>query len=347
MMVQQEKDVLTIDQSEIATIQNDGYVAGVDIGGTNLRLALADMGGNIVARWCTSTVGIQDVHKIIGLIGTGLEDLKKQVPTSSSLLRAIAVGVPGITDVDAGIVIATSYLMGWRNVPFRTLLEEAFHVPAVVDNDVNIAAIGESWTGAAAGMRDFVFIAIGTGIGAGLILNGRPFHGMRWNAGEIGYMLVPGVSEEPIERGKPGALEMAIGGEGIKERWKLLWSEQRTSLPKNLTATEIFDHAVTGEPLAQAILDRSARLLAAAIHNISLILNCPLFVLGGSVGIHQSLCDATRNVLVQQNARVLPELKCSTLGTEAQLTGAVRLALDVAQGKPDAVAPNGHPKQRV
>src|SRR5882762_6433021 len=100
-------------------------------------------------------------------------------------LKSIAVGAPGITDVNEGIVIATSYLMGWRDVPLRALLENAFHVPAAIDNDVNLAAIGESWAGAAKGTRDFVFLAIGTGIGAGIMLNGHPFHGENWAAGEI------------------------------------------------------------------------------------------------------------------------------------------------------------------
>jgi glucokinase len=329
-MVQQQTEILKNIRTQNGAIQNDGYVVGVDIGGTNLRLALADMTGKIVAKWSSMTVGIQDVHRVIDLINTGVDHLLQQVSAPREHLRAIASGVPGITDVDAGIVIATSYLMGWRNVPFRSLLEEAFGVPASVDNDVNIAAVGESWIGAGVGVRDFVFIAIGTGVGAGIILNGIPFHGMKWNAGEIGYMLIPGAPDAPIERGKPGALEHAIGGEGIKEQWRHLWKEKKPSLPEELTATEVFDYALKGNPLAEKVFDRTAKLLANTIHNIALILNCPLFVLGGSIGMHRALCDATRRVLEQKNSRALPELKVSSLGTDAQLIGAVRLALNTA-----------------
>lgn len=118
------------------------------------------------------------------------------------MLKSIAAGAPGITDVNEGIVIATSYLMGWRDVPLRALLEDALHIPAAVDNDVNLAAIGESWCGAAKDEQNFVFLAIGTGIGAGIVLNGSPYRGTNWAAGEIGYMLVPGIPDIPGRAGQ-------------------------------------------------------------------------------------------------------------------------------------------------
>ena len=311
-------------------VSDKGYVVGVDIGGTNLRLALADMTGTIVAKWSSSTVDVRGEHLVVDLIRGGVEHLLQQAGVPRSALRSIAAGVPGVTDVDAGVVIATSYLMGWRDVPLRTLLEETVGVPAAIDNDVNVAAIGESWVGAAQGVRDFIFLAIGTGVGAGIVLNGHPFRGMGWTAGEIGYMLVPGASEEPVERGKPGALEGIIGGEGIKAQWQHLWHRGDTVLSKDLTATQIFDHALNGDPLAQTILQHSARTLGYAIYNISLILNCSLFVLGGGVGMHPALRDATQRILEERGTRTCPKLTHSTLGENAQLMGAIRLALDMA-----------------
>jgi glucokinase len=257
----------------------------------------------------------------------------RQTSIPHTSLRAIAAGAPGVTDVDQGIVIATSYLMGWRDVPLRTLLETALGIPASIDNDVNIAAIGESWAGVAQGARDFVFLAIGTGIGAGIMLNGQIFRGHGWTAGEIGYMLVPGASEAPVERGKPGALEGIVGGEGIQTQWRNHWSEAGTPLPKAATATQIFDHALEHNPLAQQVLENASRTLAYAIYNISLILNCPLFVFGGGVGVHPALCIATARILAQRSARVQPELVRSALGSEAQLTGAIRLALQTAESR--------------
>jgi len=168
-------------------------------------------------------------------------------------------------------VIATSYLMGWRDVPLRALLEAKFGIPAAVENDVNMAAIAESQIGAGQGIRDFVFLAVGTGIGAGIVLNGRLFHGMNWSAGEIGYMLVPGTSVTPMESGKPGALESIVGGEGIKAQWQSLWCEDLTQLPRDLVATQIFDHALAGDSLAQTVLHKSAQTLAYAIYNLAAV----------------------------------------------------------------------------
>jgi glucokinase len=307
---------------------DSGYVVGVDIGGTNLRLALADMTGTIACRWSSSVAGSHSADVVIDLIRSGVESLLQQTSVPHSALRAIAAGAPGVTDVDAGVVIATSYLLGWRNIPLRNLLETTLGVPAAVDNDVNLAALGESWAGAAKGTRDFVFLAIGTGIGAGIVLDGQLFRGMDWSAGEIGYMLVPGAPDEPAERGKPGALESMIGGEGIKAQWQRLWHKDGTSLPKESTATEIFDGALRGDPLAQTVLHQSARMLAYAIYNMSLVLNCPLFVLGGGVGMHPALCDATRRITEQWNVRAQSQLTRSTLGVDAQLMGAIRMALD-------------------
>ncbi|WP_263356450.1 ROK family protein [Acidicapsa ligni] len=317
--------------TQIDHTNQNSYVVGVDIGGTNLRLALTDMSGTIVARWSTGTVGIREASRVVELICDGVDHLLQQVGASRNSLRAISAGAPGITNVDDGIVIATSYLMGWRDVPFRALLEDALGIPAAVDNDVNLAAIGESWAGAGASTRDFVFLAIGTGVGAGIMLNGRPFRGMSWTAGEIGYMLVPGTPERPADLGQPGALETIIGGEGIKDQWRSLWRADSTALPQELTATQIFDHALQGDALAQTILNQTARLLANTIYNISLVLNCPLFVLGGGVGIHPALRDATQEILHKWGTRVQPQLLLSTLGADAQLMGAIRLALDTAQ----------------
>ncbi|WP_241654375.1 ROK family protein [Granulicella sibirica] len=307
-----------------------GYVVGVDLGGTNLRLALADGHGEVLARWSTRTVGIKAPDEIVKLISAGVDGLAAQTGLGRHDLLAVGVGAPGVTNAETGVVIATSYLMGWRDVPLRALLESALGLPVSVDNDVNVAALGESRTGLARDIRDFVFLAIGSGVGAGIVLNGRIFQGAGWTAGEIGYMLLPGLPEEAIERGRPGALEGFVGGEGIRARWKSLWDETKTTLPMDITATEIFDHASAGETLADAVLYDSARTLAYAIYNMALILNCPLFVLGGGVGMHPALCARTRKILEARGTRAVPKLVISALGEEAQLIGAIRLAMDTA-----------------
>jgi glucokinase len=332
-MLQQDPYSISGTEQETPAASETGYVVGADIGGTSLRLALADVSGKVVAKWKVSTAGIRDPEVVVRLIQEGVEDLLQQKRLSRSSLRAFAAGAPGVTDVDEGVVLATSYLMGWRDVPLRALLEASLGVPAAVENDVNTAAIAESKIGAAKGIRDFVFLAVGTGIGAGIVLNGRLFHGMSWSAGEIGYMLVPGTSVKPVESGEPGALESVVGGEGIKAQWQSIWREDRTQLPRDLVATQIFDHALAGESLAQTVLQRSAQTLAYAIYNMAVVLNCPLFVLGGSVGMHPALWKLTQEILAQRDKRVQPRLLRSTLGPDAQVNGAIHLAIDTASSR--------------
>jgi glucokinase len=307
------------------------YVAGADVGGTNLRLALADADGTIAARWSASTTGIRTAESVVELIGDGVQAMLDQVSAPAESLMAIAAGAPGATNVDDGIVVATSYLMGWRNVPFRALLEEAVHVPAAVENDVNLAALGEGWLGVAKGVSDFVFVGIGTGVGAGIVLNGQLFRGANWNAGEIGYMLVPGTLETKPEIGQPGSLEEMIGGEGIRAQWCAVWNENATQLPSSLLATEVFDHALLGDALAQTILARVVRILFYAICNMASVLNCPLFVLGGGVGLHPALLHEVKRLMAEWQMDSSIQVMSSALGPDAQLFGALRLAIDTAE----------------
>jgi glucokinase len=283
-------------------------------------------------------VGVRSPDAVIALVKNGVEHLLQNVSAPRGALNAVAAGAPGITDVDSGVVIATSYLMGWQDVPLRLLLEDALNAPVVVDNDVNLAAVGENWAGVAQGAPDFVFIGIGTGVGAGIVLNGSPYRGPGWAAGEIGYMLVPGTTLIQGKLGEPGALESIIGGEGIKAQWHNLCCPDNTALPKDLTATQIFDHALAGDSLAQSVLQRTCQVLSHAIYNMNLMMNCPLFVLGGGVGVHPALRSSTENMLAQLNMRSQPQLTTSALGPEAQLMGALRQALDLAAFRPAFVA---------
>jgi glucokinase len=302
------------------------HLLGVDIGGTNVRVALANQSGEIIARSSTTTTNMREPETVIRNICECVQQLLQSTGLSQRQVSAIGAGAPGLTNAKTGVVIATSYLMGWRNVPLKAMLENTLGVPASVDNDVNLAALGESCIGAGRGFPEFVFLAIGTGVGAGIILKGELFQGSAWTAGEIGYMLVPGMPEEPAALGKPGGLEAVVGGEGLRIEWQSRWSREKTELPRELTATQVFDAAVAGDTLANALLDRAARTLAYAICNVTLIVNAPLFVLGGSVGLHTALRDRTQTIVDSHARRLRPQLVLSTLGGDAQLSGAIRLA---------------------
>ena len=314
-------------RSDAQNVEEDHrLVVGVDIGGSNLRVALAGLSGTVLGKWSASTKETSSPEMVIAQIGKGIDSLLKHSSASRSSLAAIAAGAPGITDREAGVVVATSYLRGWRNVPLQSLLEAAFHIPAAVENDVRMAALGEHWMGVARGIPNFVFFAIGTGIAIGIFANGSLLRGAKCTAGEVGYMYVPGASEQVAQRGTPGSLESTIGGDGIRRQW--LEAGKSSAHSKHLTATEVFDLALTGDPLAKVVLDRSAQTLAYAVYNISLVLNPSLFVMGGGVGMSQALRDATEAVLKRYNEPAQPKLIISSIGQDAQLMGAIRLALD-------------------
>lgn len=310
-----------------------GHVVGVDIGASNLRVALAEMNGKMLGKWSASTKETSSPAMVIEQIRTGVESLLEQACVPRRSLLAVAAGAPGITDTDAGIVVATSYLRGWKDVPLQSLLRTALRVPAAVENDVRMAAIGENWRGAGQGVADFVFLAIGTGIAAGVFANGRLIHGADFAAGEIGYMHVPGTPEEAAQDGAPGSLESVISGEGVRQQWLRCCTETGVAVSRRLSATEIFERARAGDELAAGILHRSARILAYAVYNVSLVLNCKLFVLGGGVGMSEPLRDCTCHFLEQFNEPVRPKLTVSSLGKDAQLIGAIRLAMNKAESQ--------------
>lgn len=299
-------------------------MAAVDIGGTNLRVALADPSGNVLASCRASTEATSSAEMVITQIRTDIESLLSQCSRTNKSLLSVAAGVPGVTDAKTGMVFATSYLRGWSHVPFQQMLESALGVPAAIENDVRLAAIGERWRGAAKDVDDFVFLALGTGIAAGVFVNGELIRGTNCIAGEVGYMYLPGCREEPVDAGSPGSLEASIGGDGIRQQWQKLSSPEL----HNLTATEIFSRS--GDPLAEGVLNRSARSLAYAIYNMSLVLDTSLFVLGGGVGTSIPLRDATERILQRYTVPVHPKIVISSLGAEAQLTGAIRLAITTA-----------------
>ena len=306
-----------------------GFVVGVDLGASNLRVALASMDGSLVGKWRDSTKETASPEVAIGQIRAGVADLLARCSVRREELRAIGVGAPGATDASSGIVIATSYLGGWKNVPLRRALESALGIPADIENDVKIAAIGEHWRGAAGRLSDFVFLAVGTGIAAGIFVHGQLLRGIDASAGEVGYLIVPGTSEAPVRRGEAGPLESAIGGEGICAQWRRLNKRQHSGAATP-NATEIFEMAQGGNPSAQSVLKHTSRILAYAIYNLSVVLNPSLFILGGGVGCSRVLLAETKSILKRYTEPAKPKLVLSTLREDAQLIGSVRLALDRA-----------------
>jgi glucokinase len=221
-------------------------------------------------------------------------------------------------------------MQGWENVPLGRLLAEKLRVQVIVENVANLAALGEYSYGIAQGERNFVFLHMGRGVGAGLIINGEVHHGPEWTAGEIGYLLVFGASVQPIRKSQVGALEAAIGTCGIERQWRELVAQNGDSGLEDLSSGEILDRAAIGDPLAQRIVDKTSDYLAMVCSYLSLILNCSLIVFGGELGVHPALVQAT-SARLEEHDFAHPRLAITQLGTKAELRGALRLALQSAE----------------
>lgn len=313
-----------------------GYVAGVDIGGTRLRMVLADLNGRIVTQWATQFTEKQRTPKAVcSLIHEGLKTMCQDAGASLKRVLELTVGAPGVTNVDAGVVLSAPNLKDWNDVPLRSMMERETCIPTTVENDTNLAAVGEHWRGSAAGVDDFLFIALGTGVGAGIFLRGRLHHGANWSAGEIGYAAVNGQPRSPLEVRATGQLERAIGGGAIESEWRRLLGRDRRSNGDNLEklrASEIFDLAVDGDRLAGQVVQYAAQILANCIVEMSLTLDPSVVILGGGVGSHPELCKATENLLAR-NEFARPQVRSSSLGTQAQLYGAVCLSLVASEAR--------------
>ncbi len=303
-----------------------GYVVGADIGGSTVRLALADLSGAVLGRWGAPLRTERSPKAVIEKIWTGISHLRQQHKVPLKKILQLTAGAPGITDAVAGRVLSAPNLTGWNDVPFRDLLLEKTQIPATVENDVNLGALGESWCGAAQNVANFVFLSIGTGAGAGIVLNGILHHGATWSAGEVGYMMIPGLADDPPSTDRPGALESAVGGHGIEQAWI------EESGAAALRATDIFDLAAAGDRKAREVLNRAAGHLAMAVTNLSLVLDLSLVVLSGGTGGHPALLQAVQRRL-ERNQFARPTLVLSDLNGEAQVYGAIYLALQTAEAQ--------------
>jgi glucokinase len=306
-----------------------GYVVGVDIGAAHVRIAVADLNGTVIGRWNSVSRADRSPKVVIELIAGGVTRICQQQKVPLKKVLQIAVGSPGITDVAAGRVLSAHSLTDWNDVPLRDLLQDKLRIATVVENDVNLGALGEGWCGAARNVANFIFLSVGSGVGAGVVVNGILHHGANWSAGEIGYMMLPGLAADPPAIGIPGPFESVVGGQHIERAWR---EEPGSDSAGALRATDIFDLAATGDNKGREVLHRIADYLAMAITNVCLVLDLSLVVLGGGVGHHAGLLRAIERRL-ERNQFGRPQLVIGSLSEEARSYGAIWLALQASEAQ--------------
>jgi glucokinase len=204
-----------------------------------------------------------------------------------------------------------------------------------VENDINLAVQGEQYRGAAQAEKDFVFINIGTNVGAGIFLGGRIHHGSQWSAGEIAYLRLPSTSRKQPTIHEFGELETVLTSSGILRSWQEKIGKTAARASREMNAVGILDLAQAGDARAEKIVQRRAEIVADIIVNLSLILNPDLILLGGEVGSHPVLIDLVRKQL-EGGEFAVTKIGSSVPGNRAVLWGAISLAVAVV---PEIVLP--------
>ena len=267
------------------------WIAGVDIGGTTLSVGMVPVaGGRPRALRVDDTAGGRGGAAVVGqvcaMVRAAVDDVARAA--SGAEVAGVGVAAPGSLD-RARRVVLESHNLGWFGLPLRDRVQAATGLPTVVENDANCAAWGEWWQGAGRGFRSVLGITLGTGIGGGIVMNGRPFHGATGAAGEIGHMTVE-YGGRRCTCGARGCLEAYASGPGIaRAAAEGLGGGTRSSLPElvegdlgRITAATVHEAAVGGDAYAAGVLARAARMLAAGIASaVNLLGPDAVVVMGG------------------------------------------------------------------
>jgi glucokinase len=237
------------------------------------------------------------------------------------------VGAPGVTLYERGVVTWAPSL-GWRDLPLKDILQERFGFPVVVENDVNLAALGEYGFGAARHTSSAACIAIGTGIGAGIVIDRKIYRGFNQSAGEVGYLL-PDVSYLGQRYEGFGALESFASGSGVERRARQMLQQQNLPLPEQGPSAEVvFKAARLGEPWARQVVAETVDYLAFTVAVISIVLDPQVIVLGGGVSRSADMLIEPILSRLEGVTPARPNLVPSSLGSRAAVFGAIMLVLD-------------------
>jgi len=270
------------------------YIVGVDLGGTNIVAgALAEDGSDIIALRTEATRADQGadavVDRIARMIDTVIAETIAQTGARRDDVIGVGVGAPGPLDRERGIVVTTPNL-GWTNFPLRDVIAERTRLPVRIDNDANCATLGEWWLGAARGANNVIGMTIGTGIGGGIILGGRLYHGSSDVAGEIGHATID-ITGRRCKCGNYGCLEAYASGPSIADRAReAVGSDDEAFLvlmvggdANKITAATVYEAAKLGDDVALDVVRETSRFLGAGIANLLNIFNPDVVVIAGGV----------------------------------------------------------------
>lgn len=266
----------------------DSFAIGVDLGGTNLRIAAVDISGKVLEKISTDAEVARGRDYVLDEMCKNVRDLAAKFD-GARRLAGIGIGVPGIIDRQTGMVHESPNLPGWRDYPVRDEIERRLRTNVILENDANAAALGEKWLGIASQVDDICMLTLGTGVGGGLVLEGKIWHGMTGMAGELGHTTVD-----------PQGVKCGCGNQGCLEQYASATAVKRMALEAiargeapelakamnrdpEFSAKAIHQMALQGDKPARQIFRIVGQSLGIALANVINIFNLPMYVIGGGV----------------------------------------------------------------
>lgn len=311
-------------------------VIGIDLGGTNISAARADFQGRI----------FKEV-KIKAEAKKGAETVLKNILTAARAVMhpsvtAIGLGSPGLIDPVRGLTPYPAFnIPGWQNFPLMTRMQKALKLPVAIDNDANMAALGEAWLGGGRGYKAVALFTLGTGIGGGIIVDGQVFRGAQNRVAEFGQICVDAYGKKLIGMLR-GPVELYASADAVAKRARehlgrhpySSLSKKFGACPEKLTAKDVCDHARKKDPLAEEVLDVATQYLASAIGTVMAIIDPDCIVMGGGLSLAGDVFMKRLRANLADDRAFKPYLDCriatAKLGDKAGLIGAIRLATQKA-----------------
>lgn len=309
------------------------YGFGVDVGGTTIKMGFFETSGALLDKWEIKTNKENNGESILSDIAKAVDNKLAQEGISKSEVQGIGIGVPGPVRSDGVVNVCVN--LGWGVIDVATEFGNLTGLPIKVGNDANVAALGEMWQGGAKGCKDVIVVTLGTGVGGGIIVDGKIVAGHDGAGGEIGHITVNNDEIEPCNCGQYGCLEQYTSATGIVRmaKRKLAKSSEETTLRnfKELTAKDIFDEAKAGDAIAGELVDEVGSILGSALSNMACVVNPEIIVIGGGVSKAGSiLIDTIQKHFVETSFHACRNTKfaLASLGNDAGIYGCMQMILD-------------------
>lgn len=307
------------------------YRIGIDLGGTNIAVGVVDDRHRIVAEASLPTGAHRPAEQVVADMCRAVELALDKAGLTPADCASIGVGAPGTCDPERGVVIC-SYNLNWFDVPLCAMLTAHFGLPARLSNDANCAALAETVAGAAVGCRNMVLITLGTGVGGGIIVDGKIVSGLGGAGGEPGHSLLV-LDGEPCTCGRRGCWEVYASATALIRQGREAAAAHPTSLLNRypeLTGRDVFDAADAGDEAAQAVLERYYVYVAAGITDLVNILSPEMVLIGGGISRQgERLLRPIRRYVAANcfggESRPQPIIQAAQLGNEAGIIGAAAL----------------------